>query len=97
MEESIPEPVAELCNVMQVLVEEYADKYIKMFGLCDCDRCVEDVKALTLTNLVPKYVVLKRKEISAMGSVYAGRYSSTVFAQLTRSCKTVMDHPRHKK
>ena len=93
-----PDPDEEIrINVMEELVEEKADRYIKMFGLCTCSRCVEDVKALTLTNLVPKYVVMKRKEVSAMRSVYAGRYSSTVFAQLTRSCKEVMDHPRHKK
>ena len=93
-----PDPEEEIrINVMEELVEEKTDRYIKMFGLCSCSRCVEDVKALTLTNLVPKYVVMKRKEVSAMRSVYAGRYSSTVFAQLTRSCKEVMDHPRHKK
>ena len=82
-------------NVMQTLVEEKALRYIKMFGLCDCKRCQADVKALTLSNLVPKYVVLSSTDRIPMLTVYEGRFNSTIFAQLTRACKTVMDHPHH--
>ena len=82
-------------NVMQTLVEEKALRYIKMFGLCDCKRCQADVKALTLSNLVPKYVVLSSTDRIPMLTVYEGRFNSTVVAQLTRSSKIVMDSPRH--
>ena len=82
-------------NVMQILVEEKAPRYIKMFGLCPCKRCEADVMALTLSNLVPKYVVLPKLDRIPMLTVYEGRYNSTIFAQLTRSCKIVMDHPHH--
>ena len=82
-------------NVMQTLVEEKALRYIKMFGLCDCKRCKADVKALTLSNLVPNYVVLSSTDRIPMLTVYEGRFNSTVVAQLTRSCKIVMDSPRH--
>ena len=82
-------------NVMQILVEEKAPRYIKMFGLCPCKRCQADVMALTLSNLVPKYVVLPKLDRIPMLTVYEGRYNSTIFAQLTRACKVVMDHPHH--
>ena len=82
-------------NVMQVLVEEKAPRYIKKFGLCTCKHCAADVKALTLSNLVPKYVVLSKMDRIPMLTVYEGRYSTTIFAQLTRACKIVMDHPHH--
>lgn len=82
-------------NVMQILVEEKAARYIKMFGLCTCKHCEADVKALTLSNLVPKYVVLPKRDVIPMLTVYEGRFNSTIFAQLTRSCKIVMDHPHH--
>lgn len=82
-------------NVMQILVEEKAPRYIEMFGLCPCRRCAVDVKALTLTNLVPKYVVMRKAEMIPMLTIYEGRYASTIFAQLTRACKLVMDHPHH--
>lgn len=82
-------------NVMQVLVEEKAPRYIQKFGLCTCKHCAADVKALTLSNLVPKYVVLSKLDRIPMLTVYEGRYSTTIFAQLTRACKIVMDHPHH--
>ena len=82
-------------NVMDYLVETKAPRYIKMFGLCPCERCSADVRALTLTNLQPAYIVVKRAEAQAMLTVYESRYNSTIFAQLTRACKIVMDNPRH--
>ena len=82
-------------NVMEKLVEEKAPRYIEMFGLCECERCAADVKALTLTYLQPAYIVRRRAEAHAMLTVYESRYNSTIFAQLTRACKVVMDSPRH--
>ncbi len=82
-------------NVMDYLVETKAPRYIKMFGLCPCERCSADVRALTLTNLQTAYIVVKRAEAQAMLTVYESRYNSTIFAQLTRACKIVMDNPRH--
>ena len=82
-------------NIMEHLVEEKAPRYIRMFGLCPCERCAADVRALTLTNLQPSYIVRRRAEAHAMLTVYESRYNSTIFAQLTRACKVVMDNPRH--
>ena len=90
-----PEEEVSYINIMQTLVEEKAPRYIKMFGLCPCKHCEADVKALTLSNLVPKYVVLAKRDVIPMLTVYEGRFNSTIFAQLTRACKTVMDHPHH--
>lgn len=83
-------------NVMQELVEEKADKYIKLFGLCPCRRCRVDVKALALSHLPPKYVVMHRGEMIPMLTFYEGQYSVGVTAQLAQACQQVMEHPRHK-
>lgn len=82
-------------NVMQVLVEEKAPKYIQMFGLCPCKRCQEDVKALTLNNLPPKYVVLEKGDLVPRLTLYEGKYSSDITAQLLHACRIVMDTPHH--
>jgi len=84
-------------NVMQALVDERCMRYIKMFGLCDCSRCIADVKALALSNLPPKYLVMRKGEVIPMLTVYEGRFSTATIAQLITACKVVMDHPRHKK
>ena len=82
-------------NVMQALVDEKADRYIRMFGLCACERCAIDVKALALSSLPAKYVVMHRGEMVPMLTVYESRYSAAVIAQLIQACKIVMDSPRH--
>lgn len=83
-------------NVMQELVEEKADKYIKLFGLCTCRRCRVDVKALALSHLPPKYVVMHKGEMIPMLTFYEGQYSVGVTAQLAHACQQVLEHPRHK-
>ncbi len=82
-------------NVMQELVEEKVDKYMKMFGLCTCPRCRVDVVALTLTSLPAKYVVVRENEATPMLTVYEGRYNTAVIAQIMWACKKVLDNPRH--
>ena len=82
-------------NVMQVLVEEKAPKYVKMFGLCSCERCMEDVKAYTLNHLPPKYVVLEQGDLIPRLTVYEGKFSSDITAQLLQACKVVMERPHH--
>lgn len=82
-------------NVMQVLVEEKAPKYVQMFGLCSCKRCMEDVKAITLNHLPPKYVVLEPGDRVPRLTVYEGKYSSDITAQLLQACKLVMERPHH--
>lgn len=82
-------------NVMQVLVEEKAPKYVRMFGLCDCKRCMEDVKALALNHLPPKYVVMAENEMIPKLTFYEGKYNSDITAQLLHACQKVAQRPHH--
>lgn len=82
-------------NVMQMLVEDKADKYIKMNGICPCPRCRIDVVALTLSKLPSKYVVVQRSDAVPMMTVYENRYGTAVTSQLMAACERVKAHPRH--
>ncbi len=82
-------------NITQALVEAKVDKYIKLFGLCDCPRCRIDVIALALTNLPPKYVVAREHEMVPLLSVYEGKYNAAIISQVMNACKLVMENPRH--
>lgn len=82
-------------NVIQALVEDKVDKYIKNFKMCDCHRCRTDVIALALTNLPAKYIVIPEHESVPMLSIYESRYSAAVTAQLISACQKVSEHPRH--
>ena len=58
-------------------------------------RCLADAKALTLTRLPAKYVVLSPQERMARLSFYQAKYDGDVTTQILYACKAVMDFPRH--
>lgn len=82
-------------DVMAELVDEPIEKYVRLFGLCSCRRCLADVRALTLSRLTPKYVVLPGPSVTPMMSFFQAKFESAVIAQVINACKTVMESPRH--
>ena len=92
------EPDEYICfNVTQALVEDKADKYIKMFGLCNCNRCRIDVIALALSNLPAKYVVAKPHELIPRLSMYEQKYNAAVVTQVMSACRKVLERPHHER
>lgn len=86
---------ASYLNVMEILVEERLEKYVRLFGLCSCPRCLADVRALALSRLPAKYVVLPASAVRPMMSLYQAKFDAAVIAQVIQACKTVMESPRH--
>ena len=82
-------------NVMEILVDERLERYVHMFGLCSCPRCLADARALALTRLPAKYVVLPASAATPMVSLYRAKFESMVISQVIQACKTVMETPRH--
>ena len=95
--ETPPEAPAEECyvNVMQLLVEEKAEKYMRASGMCCCDHCMVDVMAYTLNHLPPKYVVMSKGEMIPKLTFYEVQHSSDVTTQLMRACEVVSKSPHH--
>ena len=84
---------AELFNVMQLLVAEKLERYVKLFGLCSCPRCLADAEALALTRLPAQYAVFPPDLLPTKLSVYRARYDSEITRQIIWACKSVMDSP----
>jgi hypothetical protein len=53
------------------------------------------MKALALTNLPSKYVVLEKSQRAAYMSVYAARYEKELSVQMMRACVIINEHPHH--
>ena len=90
------QPETEIVNVMQILVSENIDRYVYMFDVCRCSRCMADVQALALTNLPAKYVVMDHGKLSSMLGYYRHSFSSAVMIELTKACNIVKQNPHHK-
>ncbi len=85
----------EYTNVLQELVEETSIYYTTNMLHCHCRRCIADMKALALTNLPSKYVVLEKSKRAAYMSVYAARYEKELSVQMMRACVIINEHPHH--
>lgn len=90
-----PEYDFELVNVMEAILDTFQTEFMEKFGMCTCHRCWLDTRALTLSSLSGKYVVLDHDSIEPMLNFYDHRYRGTIMAQLTKACMTVMANPHH--
>lgn len=90
-----PETAFTGVNVMERLVRDKAEGYMKQFGNCTCSRCVEDTVALALTNLPSKYVVVNRDAVSPLLNFYEKQYAGQITVEITKACIKVKEDPRH--
>ncbi len=85
----------EIVNVMDVMLDGFQQEFMDKFGMCTCRRCWLDTRALTLSSVPAKYVVLTHDTVDAMMNFYEHRYRGMLMAQLTQSCMKVMQNPHH--
>ena len=90
-----PEPGYVTLNVMETLVDMMALEYMEKFKICTCDRCLADVKALALTKLAGKYVVVDKSAVQPMINFYEKKYRSDIIVELTKACITIDENPHH--
>ena len=82
-------------NLTQALVEDKAEKLMRQFGMCTCNRCKVDVTAIALSNLPAKYVAMQNRDILPLLSMYEEKYSAAVTVQVMSACRMVMKRPHH--
>lgn len=98
-----PEPEPEIAlepdfarvNVMEAIVNDKIIYFMRQFDVCTCDRCIADTCALTLSGLLPKYIVTTPAAVDPLLSFYTNRYISDVTVEATKACMVVKDNPRH--
>lgn len=81
-----------LINLMEKLVLEKLDAAFSKFNCCKCDRCRQDVVALALNKLKPKYVVLPEDKPHPH---LQNQVNAEVTTALVQAIITVRAHPRH--
>lgn len=90
-----PEPDFVRVNVMERIVEDKIIYFMRQFDVCTCDRCVNDTIALTLSGLLPKYIVTTPAAVDPLLSYYTNKYISDVTVEATKACMIIKDNPRH--
>lgn len=85
-------------NVMELLLlRQNIPQLLEQHGVCNCERCMADVCALTLTGLPSKYVVTSKDSISPIVSFYENKFKIPLLTEFMKSCSKVREKPRHRK
>lgn len=83
-----------LYNVTEKLVLKKLDATLKKMNCCRCDRCKEDIIAISLNNLKPMYIVATKDEIKQKVHELS-EMSSEITTEVIKAVLTVRKNPRH--
>ena len=75
-------------NLLPTITKEYPD-------LCTCEKCISDIKALTLNKLPPMYVVNPSGEMFARANELDRDFQIEVIQKIVESINTVHNNTKH--
>jgi len=82
-------------NILEEIMRMEAPKIMSGLNMCVCERCLNDVLALALNRMPPKYVVSKKGALFAKIASYGNQYKTDIYTSLTHACVVVRDSPSH--
>ncbi len=86
-----------LVNVMEGIVDEKLATMLKDEDCCQCDRCLEDMKAMALNQLPSKYVSTHNGELFSKLNSLMRQNSIDINVAVSYAIKTVSERPSHDK
>jgi competence protein ComFB len=85
-----------IVNYMEQVVDEMLVTTINRYeNICKCEKCIDDIKALTLNNLKPLYVVTEKGSIYSRIKELQPQFSADIINELTKSIEVVSKNPDH--
>lgn len=85
-------------NVMETIVWDKIDSILDLVdGCCKCEKCRNDIMAITLNNMPSKYVVTKQGELYSRINASELQSNINISTIITNAVMFVKDHPRHDK
>ena len=84
-------------NLMETVIQDLFDQYQKKHALkCNCSHCKEDILALVLNRMPPKYVSSHKGEVYIKTFILNQQLQMDVMKELIRAVKIVEENPRHR-
>ncbi|MGM0379371.1 MAG: late competence development ComFB family protein [Bacillota bacterium] len=86
----------EIHNFMEVAVEKLLPRVLKSYpGVCTCDKCMTDIKAIALNNLKPKYVSTEKGELYSKVDGMSNQFEVDIEKEIVKAIEIVKENPRH--
>lgn len=82
-------------NIMESLVIEEVEDCISRLNMCTCPTCRNDLIALTLNMLPPKYVNTEKGAALSKVEKLSMDFQAQIITCITSASEIVKKHPRH--
>ncbi|MEZ0536228.1 late competence development ComFB family protein [Caldicellulosiruptoraceae bacterium PP1] len=82
-------------NYMEDAVISLLDKVLKDIDVCKCEKCKNDILALSLNRLPPKYVVTEEGELYTRIESLKEQFEIDIIASIAAAAFIVKQNPKH--
>lgn len=83
-------------NIMEKLVEQKIEEILPTTNCCSCQKCLDDIRAMSLNKLPPRYVSTdKGKLFSKLNSLKEKQNGVDIHIAVLSAIEFVEAHPRH--
>jgi competence protein ComFB len=84
-------------NYMEEAYDHVAPQVLKDYDdICKCEKCLEDIKAMTLNRMKPMYSVTEKGSMFLkLGEELELQFKTDLMLQIIQSIKIVSEHPKH--
>ncbi|MCM1022975.1 MAG: late competence development ComFB family protein [Prevotella sp.] len=83
-------------NVMESIVRERLEFLLQGHDCCKCDKCIDDMMALSLNELRPKYVNSHKGELFSRLDTTKYQNTIDIDVAITKAISMVSSKPQHK-
>jgi len=85
-----------LKNYMEDVVDKVLPNILAEYKeMCKCEKCIEDIKALTLNNLKPAYVVTEKGNTYVKINELVSQFNVDVMNEITKAVEVVSKNAQH--
>lgn len=85
-----------LKNYMEQIVDDIFPTVIdKYTDICKCEKCINDIKAITLNNLKPLYIVTEEGAIYSRMKELEQQFKTDVMSEIIKAIEIVSKKPKH--
>jgi competence protein ComFB len=77
-----------LDDLMPSVLNEYND-------ICKCEKCIQDIKAMTLNRLKPMYVSTEQGHVYTKVNLLLPQFKTDIVREIVAAIEVVGANPRH--
>ena len=83
-------------NYMELVVDKLLPTLLNDYdNVCQCETCIEDMKAYALNNLKPMYYASEKGEVFMRLNQFLMQFNADVTKAIINAIETVSSNPRH--